>query len=82
MEYIIVKVEWPGGSAKLVEKVQEKIEEGFEPIGGMTTWKDDNYGRVYTQSMVKLDAPPIVQIDSPTPIDPHTGKPYEDGVGW
>ena len=58
MKYIIVRVEWPGGSAKLAEKVQEKIEEGFLPVGGMSTWKDDMRGRVYTQSMTKTIAKP------------------------
>ena len=94
MEYIIVKVEWPGGSAKLAEKVQEKIEEGFVPVGGMSTWKDDNYGRVYTQSMTRAKAKHETVGDKfirgfmgkgddiDKSIDPHTGKPYASGVGW
>ena len=82
MEYIIVKVEWPESVSTLTKKVQAKIEEGFEPLGGMSTWNDKLEGRCFTQTMVKLYEPPIVQIDSPLPIDPHTGKPYEGGVGW
>jgi hypothetical protein len=53
MEYIIVRVEWPAGSTKIAEKVQEKIKEGYVPTGGVTTWKDDLKGRVFIQSMVK-----------------------------
>ena len=82
MEYIIVKVEWPESTESLSRKVQAKIEEGFEPLGGMSTWEDKMRGRIFTQTMVKLYEPPIVQIDSPTHINPDTGKPYEDGVGW
>ena len=51
-KYVIVKAEWPGESPeKLQEKVNEKISEGYEPIGGMTTWKDDLNRRVFTQAM-------------------------------
>ena len=82
MEYVIVKVSFPEHLATLVKKVQEKIEEGFEPLGGMVTWEDKLKGRCFTQTMVKLYEPPIVQIDNPVRIDPNTGKPYEDGVGW
>jgi hypothetical protein len=82
MEYIIVRTEWPECTAALARKVQAKIEEGFEPVGGMSTWQDKVRGRIFTQTMVKLDAPPVVQIDSPAPVDPHTGKSYEDGAGW
>ena len=81
MEYIIVKTTWPEHLETLTKKVQAKIEEGFEPLGGMVTWEDKLQGRYFTQTMIKLDEPPIVQIDSPH-IDPNTGKPYEVGVGW
>ena len=82
MEYIIVKATWPEHLETLTKKVQAKIEEGFEPLGGMVTWEDKLKGRCFTQTMVKLYEPPIVQIDRPPHINPHTGKPYEDGVGW
>jgi hypothetical protein len=52
MKYIIVRVEFPSGTKKLSELVQEKIEEGYTPVGGMSTWNDKLYGRVYTQSMI------------------------------
>ena len=102
MEYIIVRVEWPESTESLARKVQTKVEEGFEPLGGMSTCEDKMRGRIFTQTMVKLDEPPIVQIDSPIiegqsyvyqhgvgflpieneSIDPNTGEPYADGVGW
>ena len=82
MEYIIVTAEYPSSTQTLARLVQEKIGEGYEPIGGVTVWKDSLKGRCFSQAMVKLDEPPIVQIDSPTHINPNTGKPYEDGVGW
>ena len=53
MEYIIVRVDWPSGSSKLAKKVQEKIEEGYTPIGGVSTWEDKLCGRVFIQSMTK-----------------------------
>jgi len=55
MEYIIVRIEWPQGATNLAEKVQSKIEEGFEPLGGMTTWEDKLRGRVFAQSMVRRE---------------------------
>ena len=68
MEYIIVRVEFPQSTESLIRKVQEKIEEGFEPLGGMTTWFDKVRGQIFTQTMVKLYEPPIVQIDNPTHV--------------
>ena len=54
MEYIIVKVEWPNETEQLVKKVQSKIEEGFEPLGGMATWDNGPMGsRSFTQTMVR-----------------------------
>jgi hypothetical protein len=53
MEYIIVKVEWPASSKSLSEKVQAKIEDGFEPVGGMSTWDDKLYNRCYAQAMIR-----------------------------
>lgn len=54
MKYIIVKVQWPEGTKKLSERVQEKIEEGYKPVGGMSTWDDKLYHRCFSQAMVKL----------------------------
>ena len=45
MDYIIVKVEWPNETEQLVKQVQSKIEEGFEPLGGMATWDNGPMGR-------------------------------------
>tara|TARA_Y100000593_G_C4265478_1_gene314522 strand:- start:149 stop:358 length:210 start_codon:yes stop_codon:yes gene_type:complete len=55
MSYVVIKVEWPKGSSALAKKVQEKIEEGFEPIGGMITWNDKIRGRIFAQTMIRKD---------------------------
>ena len=69
------------------------MEEGYTPIGGMSTWEDKLYGRVYTQSMTRTTVKPETVGDKfirgfmgkgadIMSIDPNTGKPYKDGVGW
>jgi len=81
MEYVIVKVSFPEHLATLVKKVQEKIEEGFEPLGGMTTWVDKLNGPCFAQTMLK-HAESDQELQFVETVDPYTGKPYEDGVGW
>jgi len=73
MEYIIVKVSWPDDVSILAKKVQEKIEEGFEPIGGIATWDDKLYHRCFTQTMTKLRI-----IDDM----PEEEEEYDLGMGW
>tara|TARA_B100000683_G_C12280048_1_gene469568 strand:- start:420 stop:590 length:171 start_codon:yes stop_codon:yes gene_type:complete len=53
MEYIIVTAEYPSGTKTLARLVQEKIEEGYQPIGGVTVWKDSLKGRCFSQAMIK-----------------------------
>ena len=53
MEYIIVRTEWPSSTAILVKKVQERINEGFIPVGGMSTWNDRIKGRIHAQAMIR-----------------------------
>ena len=53
MEYIIIKVEWPAECKQLAEKVQAKIEEGFEPSGTVVTWEDKIRGRCFLQAMTR-----------------------------
>ena len=53
MEYIIVTAEYPSGTQDLTRLVQEKIGEGYQPIGGVTVWKDSLRGRCFSQAMIK-----------------------------
>ena len=51
-KYIIVTVEWPKSTKQLQEKVNERIAEGYIPVGGLVVWKDNVRGRYMAQSMV------------------------------
>tara|TARA_B100000212_G_C26938145_1_gene349042 strand:+ start:175 stop:339 length:165 start_codon:yes stop_codon:yes gene_type:complete len=54
MEYIIVTAEYPSSTQDLERLVQEKIEEGYQPIGGVTAWKDSLMGKCFSQAMIKV----------------------------
>ena len=53
MEYIIVTSEFPSSTQDLARLVQKKIAEGYQPIGGVSTWKDSLKGRCFSQAMVQ-----------------------------
>ena len=54
MEYIIVTAEFPDGIQALARLVQEKISEGYQPIGGVTVWKEGVGRHCFAQTMIKV----------------------------
>ena len=54
MEYIIVTAESPLSTQDLARLVQEKIGEGYQPIGSVFVWKDSLKGKCFSQAMIKV----------------------------
>lgn len=50
--YIVIKVDGIAAIRVLAEKVNQKIEAGYIPVGGITVWHDKLYGKCVMQAMV------------------------------
>jgi len=51
--YIIVKVKQePNWSISLERKVNQAILSGYVPVGGLSVWADNLYGKCMAQAMV------------------------------
>ncbi len=51
MEYIILKGD--NSISELRKKVNEKIKEGYKPIGGIAVAVDPDFNHEYCQAMIK-----------------------------
>ena len=51
MEYKLLETKGPG--KRLDTMVNEAIEQGWRPQGGVVVWVDDYTGTMYAQAMVK-----------------------------
>tara|TARA_Y100001938_G_scaffold100248_1_gene137024 strand:+ start:1343 stop:1525 length:183 start_codon:yes stop_codon:yes gene_type:complete len=50
--YVIARVDWPNGHNQLQEVVNEKIEEGYIPVGGIVVWNDKLKGCCMAQALI------------------------------